>query len=446
MVVISRVIKNAFRNTIRTISVTFILALSIAMSLIMFLALKTVQTKIDDAKSSIGNIITISPAGVRGFEGGGELLTEDDVSKIKSLSHITSITKSITDRLTEDENTSLESAIEPGSFGERRLQQEGASANNERMPQNITMPVNATGTNNLDTTSNLNVSSLEITAGAKFDATSSQNVAILGTDLATKNNLSVGSIFQVYEKDIKVVGIFDGGNKFANSSLIMPLKTLQKLSDQTDQINSVIVQTDSIDTISSVQEAIKEKLGDKVDVVSQQDTSNQAIEPLENIKSISFYSLIGSLVAGSIIIFLIMIMIVRERRREIGVLKAIGSSNIKIVSQFMVESLVLTLMSSVVGIVLGVIFSNPVLKVLVSNSESSPMTAPGAGAGPGGMMARIGMRFMGAQNVLRDIHAVVGYDIILYGILAAVIIAIIGSAIPSFIIAKIRPAEVLRSE
>ena len=74
------------------------------------------------------------------------------------------------------------------------------------------------------------------------------------------------------------------------------------------------------------------------------------------------------------------------------------------------------------------------------------MTAPGAGAGPGGMMARIGMRFMGAQNVLRDIHAVVGYDIILYGILAAVIIAIIGSAIPSFIIAKIRPAEVLRSE
>jgi len=53
---------------------------------------------------------------------------------------------------------------------------------------------------------------------------------------------------------------------------------------------------------------------------------------------------------------------------------------------------------------------------------------------------------MGAQNALRDINAVVSYDIILYGILVAVIIAIIGSAIPSFIIAKVRPAEVMRAE
>jgi len=350
--------------------------------------------------------------------------------------------------LTKDENTSLTSAIDPGSFGQRQQSQQGNNntqqgQNNSQTPRNFTMPVTATGTNDLNTTSNLNVTSLKITSGAKFDATSSQNVALIGTDLAAKNNLSIGSIFQVYGKDIKVIGIFDGGNKFANSSAIMPLKILQQLSSQANQVNSVIVQTDSIDTISSVQDAIKKKLGDKVDIVSQQDSAKQAVVPLENIKTISLYSLIGSLVAGAIIIFLIMMMIVRERRREIGVLKAIGSSNIKIVSQFTVESLVLTLMSSVLGIILGVIFSNPILKVLVSNSESSTAT----GGGPGqGMMARVGMGFMGAQNALRDINAVVSYDIILYGILVAVIIAIIGSAIPSFIIAKVRPAEVMRAE
>jgi len=412
------------------------------------LALKTVQSKINNVKSSIGNVITVSPAGVRGFEGGGELLTETDVNKIKSISHIVNTTENITDRLTKDENTSLTSAIDPGSFGQRQQSQQGNNntqqgQNNSQTPRNFTMPVTATGTNDLNTTSNLNVTSLKITSGAKFDATSSQNVALIGTDLAAKNNLSIGSIFQVYGKDIKVIGIFDGGNKFANSSAIMPLKILQQLSSQANQVNSVIVQTDSIDTISSVQDAIKKKLGDKVDIVSQQDSAKQAVVPLENIKTISLYSLIGSLVAGAIIIFLIMMMIVRERRREIGVLKAIGSSNIKIVSQFTVESLVLTLMSSVLGIILGVIFSNPILKVLVSNSESSTAT----GGGPGqGMMARVGMGFMGAQNALRDINAVVSYDIILYGILVAVIIAIIGSAIPSFIIAKVRPAEVMRAE
>ena len=412
------------------------------------MALKPVQSKINNVKSSIGNVITVSPAGVRGFEGGGELLTETDVNKIKSISHIVNTTENITDRLTKDENTSLTSAIDPGSFGQRQQSQQGNNntqqgQNNSQTPRNFTMPVTATGTNDLNTTSNLNVTSLKITSGAKFDATSSQNVALIGTDLAAKNNLSIGSIFQVYGKDIKVIGIFDGGNKFANSSAIMPLKILQQLSSQANQVNSVIVQTDSIDTISSVQDAIKKKLGDKVDIVSQQDSAKQAVVPLENIKTISLYSLIGSLVAGAIIIFLIMMMIVRERRREIGVLKAIGSSNIKIVSQFTVESLVLTLMSSVLGIILGVIFSNPILKVLVSNSESSTAT----GGGPGqGMMARVGMGFMGAQNALRDINAVVSYDIILYGILVAVIIAIIGSAIPSFIIAKVRPAEVMRAE
>jgi putative ABC transport system permease protein len=143
-------------------------------------------------------------------------------------------------------------------------------------------------------------------------------------------------------------------------------------------------------------------------------------------------------------------MFVRERRREIGVLKAIGSSNIKIVSQFTVESLVLTLLSSIIGMALGFAFSNPVLKVLVTNSESSTTAGQGGGGqfarGAGGLAARFGGGISSAGNTLRDIHAGVGLNVILYGLLAAVVIAIIGSAIPSFFIAKVRPAEVMRAE
>ena len=173
---------------------------------------------------------------------------------------------------------------------------------------------------------------------------------------------------------------------------------------------------------------------------------------MQNIKTISLYSLIGSLVAGAVIILLTMVMIVRERRREIGVLKAIGASNGIIVSQFVVESLVLTLMSSVLGIILGLALSNPILNVLVNNSQSSTQSVTGGGGrgfggGAGGAIARFGGNFAGgARNALTSLHAVVGTNIILYGLLAAVAIAIIGSAIPAFAIAKIRPAEVMRSE
>lgn len=447
MGVLSRGTRNAFRNGIRTISITAILALSIAMSLIMLLSLKTVDTKIASVKSSIGNTITVSPAGVRGFEGGGTLLTDQNAVDVKNLPNVTQVVSALSDRLTNGTNTNLTSAIDAGSFGNRQRQQSaGNSGSTSNTPaRTFTMPVVVSGTNNLDSLASLSVSSLNITSGAKFDANSSDNIAMIGTALATKNNLAVDSTFQAYSKDIKIVGIFDAGNNFANAQVVMPIKTLQNISTQSGQVNSLIVTADSVDNMSAVTEAIKTKLGDTADVVSAQDQSQNAITPLENIKTISLYSLIGSLVAGSIIIFLTMVMIVRERRREIGVLKAIGSSNANIATQFVFESLILTLMSSAVGIILGFIFSNPVLKILVSNSQSTTQEGVRTigGGGAGAAIARFGG---GAQNALRDIRAVVGWEIILYGLGAAIIIAIIGSVVPSFLISKIRPAEVMRNE
>jgi putative ABC transport system permease protein len=310
------------------------------------------------------------------------------------------------------------------------------------------MPIQVTGVSDLDSLSTINASKFDLTSGSKIDPTSSDNVANIGKDVATKNNLVVGQTFKAYDKDITVSGIFDAGNTFSNAMVLIPIKTVQILSGQTDQINSLVVTVDSIDNLSSVSDAIKTKLGsDKVDITTTQEQTDNAVTPLENIRSISLYSLIGSLVAGSVIILLTMIMIVRERRREIGVLKAIGSSNAKVMAQFTAESLVLTFISSVVGIILGFIFSNPVLNVLVTNSESSGTGSTGEPGGPGGRAAGMMMRIGGnAGNALRDIHAIVDYKIILYGLAAAIVIAIIGSAVPSFFIAKIRPAEVMRAE
>ena len=45
-----------------------------------------------------------------------------------------------------------------------------------------------------------------------------------------------------------------------------------------------------------------------------------------------------------------------------------------------------------------------------------------------------------------NVHATVGFSILLYGLLAAVVIAVVGTAFPSWLIAKIRPAEVMRTE
>ena len=72
MSVTARGVKNAFRNSIRSISITAILALTIALALVMLLSLKAVQARIDDVKASVGNTVTVLPAGARGFQGGGQ--------------------------------------------------------------------------------------------------------------------------------------------------------------------------------------------------------------------------------------------------------------------------------------------------------------------------------------------------------------------------------------
>jgi putative ABC transport system permease protein len=466
--VFSRGIKNTFRNIPRTISVVFILAISIGLALVMLLSYISVQNKITSIKHSIGNIITLTPAGINGFEGGGQPLTNEQMQTVSTISHVVSVSSIVTDRLstgsgsTTGATTSLQSAITPGSFGTR--QRNFAFFSNRgggqafSPPANFSLPIVVTGVND---PTQFTTNGWKLTSGSSFTGSSTADVAVLGTSIASKNSLSVGSTFTAYNTTIKVVGIYDSGTTFTNNGVYFPLLTLQTLSGQTDSVTSTTVTVDSISNMNDVVSTIKSKLGSSnVDIVTTQDQAQQTLAPLVDIANISLYSLIGALLAGSIITLLTMVMIVRERKKEIGVLKAIGASSFSIVMQFMSEALVLTLMGMVVGTICGLLLSNSVLSVLVNSVKQTATTttsaAPG-GFGGGGFGARIGggARLFnqagqgissGLRSSLTALHTSVSLSIILYAIAAALIIAIIGSAFPAWLISRIKPAEVIRSE
>jgi len=445
MNVVSRGVRNAFRNQIRTFSIIVILGLSIGLALAMLVAHQAVGDKIDSVKASVGNTVTISPAGVRGFEGGGNPLTETQLASVKNLPHVTATQENLQDRLTTS-NTDLQSAIDAGSLGQRFNQNSGQAAGGLFGGGNggtFTPPVTVNGT-----TAPTDLSSgfggggtFMLKSGSVFDSNSANNVALVGATLANKNNLRVGSTFTAYGTTIKVVGIFDAGNMFSNNQVIMPLATVQQLANEPGDITDATLTVDSISNVDSVTTAAEKTLGSAADVTNAAQQSQQIISPLQNIQTISLYSLIGAVIAGAVIILLTMIMIVRERRREIGVLKAIGASNTKVMGQFVSEAVTFTLGGAGIGIILGVVAGNPITRLLVTNSTDSGTPAPG-GFGGRGLLRRAG----GFRGNLASIHAAVGWNIILYGLAAALLIAIAGSAIASFFIAKVRPAEVMRSE
>jgi putative ABC transport system permease protein len=467
MNVFSRGIRNAFRNQVRTIAVVGILSLSIGLSLAMLVAHKAVDQKINSVKASAGNTITISPAGFSNFSQVNNALTTALLSKVSGLAHVTSLTETLTDRLktigsasassfgassTSSNQTSLTSPVTINANSKRGLRAftfGGLSG----IPSNFSPPITITGTNN---PYSLNSNNLSLSSGNFINGNLDNNQALVSTSMASKNNLKVGSTFTAYSATLTVAGIFsNNGNQSLGNNLIVSLPTEQSLSGQSGAVTSALATVDSEDNLASVTAAVKNVLGSSADVESAQDIANQTIQPLDSVSSVSMYSLVGAVVAGAVIILMIMIMITRERRREIGVLKAIGASNLKVVTQFVSEAVTFAVMAAVVGIIIGVAAASPITNTLVKNSSTSSTstnfnggfrTNARFGAANGPTLLSGGRGLGKVRNEISNVKAEVGWSIIGYGFGAAIIIAVAGSSIAAWFIAKVRPAEVMRME
>ena len=451
MNVVSRGIKNALRSPLRSGAIVLMLAISIGLILSMLVARGSVNSKIDEVKSTAGTSITITPAGVNGFAGGGDALTSTQLATITGTTHITSTSASLNDQLSSTD-TSLTASLELGNFGARQMRFEGSSTPSgiNSSPSDTTTTRRAptprttvTGTPNPNTIST-NGSDLTLTSGETIDGTSSDLVALVGSDLATKNSLAVGSTFTAYTKTITVKGIFSTGNKFQDSGIIMPLATVQTLTDQSGSVNSIVAKVDSSDNVSSTVTTLKTALGDKADITSQAEQAAASVTSLESIASLALGGVIGATIAGAVIVLLAMIMVVRERRREIGVIKAIGGTNRKVVGQFVTEALTLTVIGSIIGLALGVAVSGPMTTSLVSSSTSSTTSTSGRPAGGPGEMMRGG--FNQISKNLTSVTSTLTPTIFASAIGITLLIAVVGAAVPAWFISKISPAEVLRTE
>jgi putative ABC transport system permease protein len=462
MSVVSRGVKNAFRNGLRTSAVVLILAISIGLSLSMMVANKAVEGRIADLKEDIGTTIRINPAGAQGFEGGGEPLTNGDLNKVRAAEHVASadgVVQFMLQTKTDDDahsnfmirgggnagETDLESPVEPGTLGKRFNTDSSTNASGGVVPD-IKLPIRGIGTDgNRDDFG----TPFNITDGRALKDGDTYS-AIIGTTLAEKNNLKVGSTFTAYDKKFTVVGIMDQETEFANATVVIPLAVAQDLSETDGEVSAIIAQADSIESLEAAMAGIKDSLGDGADVTTTQQNIQEAIESLRSVQSISIVGFISSLAAAALIVLMVMFVIVRERRREIGVLKAIGGSNRTIVGQFIVEAIVLVGMGGIIGLGAAVVSSGAVANALVSSSVSTTENEDGPqGPAGGGAVMRFkasGDTLQDTKELVGDVTASVGAATVAYGVLGMLAVAVAGSAIPAWLIAKVRPAEVLRGE
>ena len=479
MSVLARSVGNAFRNKVRTAAVVAVLAVAIGLALAMLVANQAVGAKVQELNASVGTVLTVNPAGGQGFEGGGEPLTADQAATAAGVPNVSAVVGTSSLRLRNADaaaaqaaaggtgqagpggqtgqggpggqaaatlTTSLTAAVDAGTLGNRNQQANGTTGSTGTTQQPVrSLPITATGIGaEVDTTGK----ALNITQGTGLgDYSAASTGALLGTTLAEKNGLSVGSSFTINDQAYTVTGLFDAGTAFGNNAVYVTLPTAQTLAGTPGELSSMIVTVNSMDNVATAKAALQAALGtDKADVTQGQNLQT-AVSSLDSVKNISFIAFVAALGTAGLIILLIMVMLVRERRREIGVLKAIGAPNRTIGLQFVLEALVLAALGSAVGAAIASFASGGIASALIS-SNSTATAGRNFPAAAGGVSVRgtQGGPFGGASQLLNSVTASASPEVIAGGIAAVFGVAIIGALIPALLTARIRPIEVLRGE
>jgi len=179
-----------------------------------------------------------------------------------------------------------------------------------------------------------------------------REVALAGVMLRDTMNVRVGDFYTYKEKDFQVVGIAEEtGISDVDMSYIVPLEDLQDaLGTDNYQVAYVVLEDpeDAEDVADDIEDT-----DDTLDALTMTDITRQVSSILDQISLFTFG--IGAIAAfvGGLGVLNTMIMAVLERKREIGVMKAIGATSRFIIMQILTESAMISLIGGLVGLFLG---------------------------------------------------------------------------------------------
>ncbi len=214
------------------------------------------------------------------------------------------------------------------------------------------------------------------------------NTCVISEELATLNNLEVGSIITIVDPkdstkayEIEVTGIYkentdsssDMKNMFTTSAnkIITNVSFIKNMLSENSELKATITPTFIVKDSESLEKFTEELetlgLSSYYQVTSNIDEIENATESIKNVRIFAITFLVITLVIGGVVLIVINMINIRERKYEIGVLRTIGMSKTKVSLQFMLELLIVCLVSLLLGAGVGSFTSVPVANKLLAN-------------------------------------------------------------------------------
>ncbi len=337
-------LRNRFSRSLLTL-----LGISIGiMAIISLLALgEGMQQAITGELSSLSDVVIVSTGGdvFSAFGGGstGEYFTQRDIAVIERLQGVKDVSTQLSGyALAEYNGKKTIVSLTGMEIGVMRLQY---------------------ASQNLD--------------AGEFLNEGDQNKIMIGYSIAHDTfdaDISVGGRIKINGEKFFVSGIFGKqgfGGVSSDSNLLMSTRDFQKLTGQSN-ISLIYLRVENVNEAesiaSTIQNAINENHGRKDFATAT--TMTSILETVQSITGLLQVVLVGiasiALVVASIGIMNTMLTSVMERTREIGIMKAIGATNMDIMSIFIFEGMLLSSVGGSIGIILGV-FGSQGLTLILNN-------------------------------------------------------------------------------
>ncbi len=307
------------------------------------------------------------------------------------------------------------------------------------------------------------------------------NGCVVSEELATLNELEVGDTIKLVNPDstkltyeLVVTGIYkensdqasDMATMFSNSAntIITNSTMLEKIIADDEDLGVTVTPTfilTSTDVADNFADEVKEKgLSEYYTVTNNVDTVTGATKSISNVKTFATTFLIITLIIGGVVLLVINMINIRERKYEIGVLRTIGMKRITVISQFMIELLIVCIFGLLIGAGVGAVSSVSVANNLlaneienastdmedINNNFGGEMQPPGVSGEQAGRGNRGNMNFNGVVNIeqVDSMEAVVDFEVLLQLLAIGISLTIVSSISSCVAIARFSPLTILK--